>query len=98
MTVSAEERSRNIKEALACILHALADRAIDETFFDPGAETFSNLLRTTWDELETQGWLEYVEVAESYRFTGTGLLGALQTTGKLSDGRFTGKSGWCSRP
>ena len=46
MTVSAEERSRNIKEALACILHALADRAIDETFFDPGAETFSNLLRT----------------------------------------------------
>jgi hypothetical protein len=64
---------------LSLLLQELGDRAIDVTVFEPGAPVFKDVLRTTWESLERDGYLSVV-ASLGYRLTAKGWLVALEAS------------------
>ena len=61
MTVAKDKRTVNHRKAFELMLAELADGAIDTTLFDTGVPPFrENVLRTTWEELLREGYVEAV--------------------------------------
>lgn len=83
MTLSREVRRNAMDKALKLLLARLGLAAIDSTLFDPSAESFACLPRTTWKELEEAGLVErdpYLEPPR-YRLTGVGWIEAIVSAG-----------------
>jgi hypothetical protein len=57
MTLSPDVRH---KTAFSLLLEELGDRAIDVTVFQPDTPAFKDILRTTWESLERDGYLSAV--------------------------------------
>jgi hypothetical protein len=79
MTLSRDVRLENHKTAFSLLLQKLGDRAIDVTVFDSTTPVFKDVLRTTWESLERDGYLSAV-ASLGYRFTAKGWLVALEAS------------------
>jgi hypothetical protein len=83
MTVAKDKRRANHCRAFELMLAQLAGRAIDTNLFDaelpPFAET---VLRTTWEELLREGYVE--AVGARWRLTAKGWLLAIEATTDVS--------------
>ncbi|MGA2881297.1 MAG: hypothetical protein ABSG13_20300 [Bryobacteraceae bacterium] len=83
MSLSGEERLRNLALALRLMLQELADNAIDIAMFELKAETFAETFKdvrtTTWKEFEDRYWIRRMDAIghPMCRFTGSGWLAAI---------------------
>jgi hypothetical protein len=95
MTIARREREENHRAAFSLMLQGLGDRAIDTTFFDPAQPPFEGLiLRTTWEELARQEYVESVGLPQSqYRLTAEGWLVGLEMSGTSQQGAFQERLG-----
>ena len=82
MTLSPDVRLDNHKTAFSLLLEELGDRAIDVTVFQPDTPAFKDILRTTWESLERDGYLSAV-ASLGYRLTAKGWLLALEASKSL---------------
>jgi len=80
MSLPKGARLENHEAAFTLMMDVLDDQAIDTCLFDPGQSPFQEkILRTTWEELERQGYVEAVGPLQ-YRFTARGWLVGLEVT------------------
>ena len=92
MSIAKQDREENHKTALQLMLQTLGDGAIDTTLFQTDNAPFAgNVLRTTWEELVTQGCV--AEVAGRYRLTPKGWLAALEACGASGTKQFQERLG-----
>lgn len=79
MSLAKTVRAENHKIALKLMLEQLGEQPIDTAFFESSSKAFENVLRTTWEELRDQGYLE--KMGERCRLTPKGWLVALEISG-----------------
>src|SRR5260370_29823679 len=92
MTVSANDRTRNMDEALMAFLSAMGDLQFVAYDIDPARHP--DVLATTWTELEKRGWLEDINANIPYfRFTPFGYARALKVTGRTDAPEFRERLG-----
>jgi hypothetical protein len=79
MSLSEEERLRNLHLALGLMLQELGDNSIDVGIFELKAEKFKDVRSTTWKELEDRYWIERMDTIghPMCRLTGSGWLAAI---------------------
>jgi hypothetical protein len=79
MTMAKEKRAANHRKTFELMVAELGDGAIDTTLFDAGEPPFREaVLRTTWEELLREGYIEAVETR--CRLTAKGWLLAMEAT------------------
>lgn len=88
MTLSADERRTNQREALVAFLDRLADRHL--ALFEIRKKDYPCVLETTWEELRRNGFLldESPLGAERFTLTCLGYVEALQVSGTSREGCF----------
>lgn len=87
MTLSVDDRRKNLKEALVTLLNALGDGKFATFWIDPNE--FPNVLPTTWTELSNRYLLEDMNLnVPQYRFTPFGYVRALRVSGRADDNQF----------
>jgi hypothetical protein len=93
VSISKENREKNLRLALELMLHRLRDRAIDTAFLNPAEAPFADqVLRTTWEELIRNGCTESIHDGQ-YRLTAKGWLTALQSSDAASSSDFQKRLG-----
>jgi hypothetical protein len=80
--LKAGKEQANIEEALRKMAARVGDDRFDYLLFDSTDGEFSDVLRTTWELLEQEGWIEQLRTDE-YRLTASGWIEALRATGAL---------------
>jgi len=92
MTIGKHDREENHRAAFSLMLRELGDKAIDTSFFNHGQPPFKDqILRTTWEELERQGYVESISI--QYRLTAKGWLVGLTITGTAQSARYQERLG-----
>jgi hypothetical protein len=87
MTLSAEDRRRNMNEALIEFFDELADQYI--RFFRIVRINYPNVLPTTWKELTDRHWIRAIDANDQlYEFTATGYREALKQSGRDREPQF----------
>jgi hypothetical protein len=78
MTHSESDRQENLRLAFRLMLGELDDKSIAISFICPDDARYSDIYKTTWKELETQDWIEPLQIDGQlyYRLTGSGWLEA----------------------
>jgi hypothetical protein len=91
MTISKEDRQRDIDFALKQIMQIVDAKFFHHVLLDPISPKLANILRTTWRDLRSPQYL-YVEKADTpigceawYRLTGRGFKAGLERTGQRTD-------------
>jgi len=93
MTLAKEDRLENHKAAFTLMMQALGDSALDIGLFDPSQPPFDGaVLRTTWEELARQGFVERVG-AFQYRLTARGWLVGVEVTSKSKSPEYIDRLG-----
>lgn len=93
VTIARQDREENLRVAFALMLENLGDRAMDTTFFSPAQQPFENrILRTTWEELVRQEYIEKV-CQDQYRLTPKGWQIGIAITGTLNSSAFQERLG-----
>jgi hypothetical protein len=86
LTISQVKQLENLELAFTLAMAEVADKSIEEAFFDPATHPFDQILPTTWKELSDQQWVQERELYGTQRFqlTGTGWQEGLWRAGDLS--------------
>ncbi len=79
MSIALGKRRENQRTALRLMLRQLGDRAFDTALFSPGEASFSEVQRTTWQELSRIDLVHELD-ADRYRLTAKGWLAALESS------------------
>lgn len=83
MTLSPEERWRNLDVALVSFVAALGDGWVFRFYIM--RTDFPDVLPTTWPELTKRGLLEDMNMnVEAYKFTPLGYVKALKVSGRMT--------------
>lgn len=95
MTLSRDNRLKNMENALKLMLGRLGDRGMYAEFFDPQDPAFSEIYSTTWQELESRGLVRghHMMQTDSFELRGPGWLVAMSLTGKLETPEFQERFG-----
>ncbi len=97
MTRSTKERQRNNEAALKLMYELLNDSAIDTALFEANSLPFAGtVIRTTWEDLLSNGYVELALTDESfrvYRLTAKGWLVCLHLTNATSSSVFMARLG-----
>ena len=95
MSLSKEDRLKNIKDALKIMLDRLGERGMYVEFFSPQDPSFSNIHSTTWQEMERRGLIRghHMQQSDSYDMCGPGWFYAMELAGKLDTPEFNERFG-----
>ena len=79
MSLSKEDRLKDMGRALTLMLQELGDKAFDTVIFQMDAAPFEGIYSTTWRELEALGLIEKMDVigGSLCKFTGNGWRAAI---------------------
>ena len=96
MTISTDDRLKNLQTALVVMKDKLGDRATYREVFDSEAEAFEEIYPTTWKDLEERGLVKGVPAWKGstlYQLTGLGWLRAISSNGEIETPEFEQKLG-----
>jgi hypothetical protein len=88
VSLSIEERQKEMARALQLILERLGDRKINAFSLDPTEPPFSDIHQTTWIELQEMNYVRPLLKSSRFSLTGSGWLRALQHSGATRNRSF----------
>lgn len=92
MTISRQQRERNVEDALRLMVEIIGDEHLDGVLFEPADGRFQSTLPTTWEQLVAEGCLQPTSNWD-YRLTPPGWIEGLRAAGKLCDENIQGALG-----
>jgi hypothetical protein len=81
MTISKQQQTDNIDEALRMMLRIVGDQNVDDIMFPPDDARLQGTLTTSWEHLEVNNFLKAIGMF--YRLTPDGWVKALDAAGEL---------------
>jgi hypothetical protein len=88
VSLSIDERQKDMARALQLVLEQLGDEKIQVFSFDPANRPFSVITPTTWRDLEESNYVRLQTDSNRLRLTGSGWLRALQHSGATRNRSF----------